>query len=187
MVKEILQIGNPILFEKSKEVNSADITRKRIKSVIQDLKDTAKAYSEEAAGLSAVQIGYLDRVFIFDLNADKSEEPRKKWEIVINPVIKSSSIQTSTVWEGCMSISNNKQRLYGPVSRAKEIAVEYISENGEMRQIAASGFLSHLLLHEIDHLDGILFLKYITNPQNIWKADALDTYFEKNKKYPPIV
>lgn len=187
MVKEIIQIGNPMLFEKSKEVNINDLSRKRIKAIIQDLKDTAKAYSEEAAGLSAVQIGYLDRIFIFDLNADNPEEPRKKWEIVINPIIKNASNQTSTVWEGCMSISNNKQRLYGPVSRPNEVAIEYISEQGEKKEVSGKGFLSHLILHEMDHLDGILFLKYIPNPKNIWKADELDSYYEKNKKYPSIL
>lgn len=187
MVKEIIQIGNPILFERSKEVDLKEMSSKRIKSVIQDLKDTVKAHSEEAAGLSAVQIGYLDRIFIFDLNADNPEEPRRKWEVVINPLVRVTSNETSIVWEGCMSISSNKQRLYGPVIRPNEVTIEYISEQGEKKELSVKGFISHLILHELDHLEGILFLKHISNPKNIWKEDDLDAYYKKNHKYPAII
>lgn len=187
MVKSILQIGDPSLFQISKEINLKELGRKHYQTVIKDLVDTAIANKDDAAGLSGVQIGYLDRIFVFDIYADyPDKQTLKKWEIVINPSIVSVSSEPSTVWEGCMSISSGDMRLYGPVSRPNKVEIHYFDKHGKGKNFISEGFMSHLILHEMDHLDGILFLKYVPKLENIWKADALDKYYQDNKKYPPV-
>ncbi len=187
MVKPILQIGNEILTQRSLRIEKKDILSREIAELIQDMKDTCNLDPETSAGLSAVQIGVLKRVYIVRrIDIEKEDDP-PMWEAMINPEVEAVGTGTDTIWEGCLSIGTDENRLFGPVERHSHVKVKYINEEGESRELEAKGFMAHIIQHEQDHLNGILFLKYVVNPQNLWKLKDLDKYISEHDHYPSIV
>jgi len=187
MKKEIIQIGDKRLNEVSETINEGLISSGSIQDLAKNLVDTIKAHEGSAAGLSGVQIGDLRRIFVVkDLSKSEFDE-NPNYIVMINPEITEVTEEIGTEWEGCMSINSGDQRLFGPVDRPYGVRVEYTNLNGDKKTIEAEGFFSHLLQHEIDHLEGRLFLSYISNPKNIWKEDQLDSFIKANNKFPPVV
>lgn len=180
---KVLQIGNPILETVSKKVTQ--IQDKKIQNLIDGLIATCRKESDRSAGISAPQVGENLRISIcrrFD-KGDNVDE----WEVMINPEIVAKSSEISTVWEGCLSIGVGDNALYGPVERPKRIKVKYLDREGENKEMEASDYLSHVVQHEIDHLNGILFIKHVSNPdKNLWTSIELDEYMEQNGDFPII-
>ena len=106
---------------------------------------------------------------------------------MINPEVELTSKSKDIIWEGCLSIGTDENRLFGPVERPSHVKVSYINQEGEQRQLAAKGFMAHIIQHEQDHLNGILFLRYVENPQNLWKLKDLDKYIASHDQYPQVV
>lgn len=168
---KILQYGSPVLEEKAKEVT--DPTSVEIQELIKKMFDALEDHKRSGAGIAAPQIGIGKRIAIIrrmDLE-EKNKNQKRKWEIIINPVIKSKSKETSTEWEGCLSINSGK--LFGEVTRPKIVEIEYIDEKGTKKSLKADGYFSHVIQHEMDHLDGILFLKYIKDPSDLYTQEEL--------------
>lgn len=191
MVKKILQIGDPILEKKSEKINIEEIKSPEIQTLTSDLIDTAKSEGDKSAGLSAPQLGSNKRIFVvrrFDLEKNPSKTNLKNviWEVLINPEILSLGSETSTYWEGCLSIGFGDNQLYGPVTRPRELKVQYLDSYGTEKKLELIEFMSHAIQHEVDHLEGILFLSHINNPENIWTSKALDEYFAKHDEYPEV-
>lgn len=181
MYKKILQHPNPILRKKSVEVKK---NFDNLYGLIEDLKNTAKKHSKNdiiLVGLSAPQIGLNLRVFVF------YDQRLNKYIEVINPKIISLSTETSLEWEGCASIGVGKNGLVGPVKRSRYCEIEFFDANWQRKMLSASNILSHILLHEIDHLDGILFLDRVVNEKYLMTFRELDQYMKKNNgKFPKI-
>lgn len=187
MVKPILQIGNPLLYKSSQPVAPEDILSRENQQLIQDMFDTCNHEKESTAGLSAVQIGVLKQIYIIRrIDLDTDEEDNPVWEALINPKVEYLSEKKAIAWEGCLSIGTGDKRLFGPVSRYQDVRVEYHDKYGKPQNLEAHGFLAHIIQHEQDHLDGVLFLKYIHNPENIWKSSKLDEYIEDHDTFPPV-
>ncbi len=192
MVKNILQMGCSILEEKTSRVDNVEDGA--VQEIIQNLLDTCAQKKDEAAGLAAPQIGYSKAICVcrrIDLEGDRKEKIDKGilWEVLVNPkIIKSSNVET-TEWEACLSIGKDENtRIYGPVSRPKHISVEYLDREGEKKTLDATGYFSHVVQHELDHLDGVLFLKYVKNPEvNLWRGRDLSKYLKVKNSYPPII
>lgn len=156
MVRKILQSGDSILRAKSRPVKKVD---KKILKLIQDLKDTLRVQKDpEGVGLAAPQIGKNLQVFICNYkNFNK---------VVINPKIigvtqmskkEKEKKSKREILEGCLSLPY----YYGPLKRAKQIKVEYMKENGEKVTEEFNGFDAQIILHEIDHLNGVLFIDHL--------------------------
>lgn len=153
-VKEILQYGNKTLKRVSRRVEKIDDS---ILSVIEDLKDTLYA-SNEGIGLSAPQIGVLKKIIIIDLK-DENSEPI----ILINPkIIKKIGHEDSI--EGCLSYPGYE----GVVIRPKRVIVKGTTPDGSEVKYTADGLLGKAFCHEIDHLDGIL---YMDKAKKIYKLE----------------
>ena len=141
---------NPSLRKKSAKISKVD---KKIKKLVKDMKETLLAQKDPMGiGLAASQIGKNLRVFIMKTNGDKLLT-------VINPKIISKSKQAGEsikgeILEGCLSIPH----LYGPLKRAEKIKLEYLDENGETKKQGFEGLEAQIIQHEIDHLDGTLFV-----------------------------
>lgn len=152
------------LRKRSKEVT--EITPEA-KAVIADLIDTLKSSERPGVGLAAPQIGHNLRIVIIESEGyerDKGEIvdriPRK---ILINPKITKFSKEKVVIEEGCLSVPT----IMGNVKRPKKVKVEAQDEKGKKICINASGFLARVLQHEIDHLDGILFIDLIEDKKSI--------------------
>lgn len=154
MNRKIVTVKNPSLREKSRPVVKID---KKIRELIEDMRDTLASQSDpEGVGLAAPQIGRNVRVFLM-----KHEGTER---IVINPEVievhetkTKSKKKAKTVLEGCLSLPH----YYGPLTRAKKITISYLSETGQKMTESFEGFLAQIVQHEIDHLDGVLFIDRI--------------------------
>ncbi len=153
MIKKVVQAGDPRLRKVSKPVNKID---KKILLLISDLKETLLAHKNpEGVGLAAPQIGKSLRVFVM--------RDGKEIKTVINPEIISVSKAKTTkakkdskdeILEGCLSIPH----YYGPLTRGKEITIKYLNEDGQKIIETFKGFPAQIVQHEIDHLEGFLFV-----------------------------
>ena len=145
--RDILQLGNPTLWQKSERVG--DVSTTETAALIRDLSDTLASFREATGygrGIAAPQIGSLKRMIFIRMQPAGFAGP------LINPEIVWASDQTMELWDDCFSFPDLMVR----VERAARIRVEYADERGANQIIEAEGDLSELLQHEIDHLDGIL-------------------------------
>lgn len=157
-IRIIRQADDEILRKKSREVEVVD---EKIQEILNDMVETMHKY--DGVGLAGPQIGILKRIIVIDLYDDKG--PIK----LINPkIIKESG--TQEVEEGCLSFPNQ----YGRIVRPNKIKIEALSEKGKKIKLDGEGLLAQAIAHEIDHLDGILFvdkiipgtLEYVTPDEN---------------------
>lgn len=156
MIQKIVQSGNPTLRAKSRPLQKVD---KKVLQVIQDLKDTLKVQKDpEGVGLAAPQIGKNLQIFLADFKNFK--------RVVINPKVlkigkKGHSTKTSRdkkeILEGCLSLPH----YYGPLKRSDKVTLQYLNEKGEKITEKFEGFNAQIILHEIDHLNGILFIDHL--------------------------
>jgi len=159
MVRKILSSKDPILRQKSKAVAKVD---KKILKLVQDLKETLGVQKDpEGVGLAAPQIGKNLRVFVANYKGFD--------RVVINPeIIKIDKSPHSAkaprgkeskkeILEGCLSLPY----YYGPLKRAAKITVKYLNGKGEEVTETFEGFNAQIILHEIDHLEGILFVDHL--------------------------
>ncbi|NLV75737.1 MAG: peptide deformylase [Tissierellia bacterium] len=139
-IRQIRYIGDPLLRKVSREVTEID---DRIKILLEDMVDTM--YKEEGIGLAAPQVGVLRRVVVIDVGEGVLK--------LINPELIYEEGENIDI-EGCLSVPNRA----GKVKRPEKVKVKYIDETGEEKVIEGTGLLAKALCHEIDHLDGILFI-----------------------------
>jgi peptide deformylase len=131
-----------------------------VRTLVEDMFETM--YDAPGIGLAAIQIGVPLRVVTMDLSkreAKEGEEPEpKKPQVFINPEVTWSSEDFSVYEEGCLSIPE----YYEEVERPAEVKVRYTDLDGKAQEIAADGLLATCLQHEIDHLNGVLFIDYLS-------------------------
>jgi len=144
-IRQIRKEGDEILKKKSREV---EVINEKIQELIDDMLDTM--YESNGVGLAAVQVGILKQVIVIDI--DDGSEPL----ILINPkILKEKGVQE--VEEGCLSFPNK----YAKVERPAEITVEALNRNGETIKVKAKELLAQAISHEIDHLNGTVFIDKI--------------------------
>jgi peptide deformylase len=146
----ILIVPNPLLRKTARAVTPADAAD------IADLipKMFASMYAAPGIGLAAPQIGVLLRLIVMDIAPDKTPDPR----VLINPEIIATAEATATREEGCLSLPEQ----YADVTRPAWVKVKYQDEHGARREIEGEGLLAACLQHEIDHLNGVLFIDHIS-------------------------
>ena len=149
-VKTILTEPNPLLRQVSKPV---DQVGKLEQQLMDDMLETM--YSANGIGLAAIQIGIPKRIIVMDLSKDNNKkEPR----YFVNPIIKNKDNLKSTYEEGCLSVPNQ----FAEIDRPKKCDVEYLNYNGKKELLKAEGLLATCIQHEMDHLEGILFIDYLS-------------------------
>lgn len=148
-IRQIREEGDPLLRKKSREVEVID---EKIVQLLDDMYETLKQ-SEDGIGIAAPQVGVLKRAIVIDLSDEGGEGPYK----LINPkIIKSKGEQVCR--EGCLSVPG----VLGDVIRPAEVVVEALNEKGEKVRIRGKEIMAVVLCHEIDHLDGVLFIDKAT-------------------------
>lgn len=153
MTYNILYIPDPALKTKAEPVNAVDdAIRSQMDRMLQTM------YDAPGIGLAANQVGILNRILVMDLADPKAdEEPSPIF--MANPKIVWESEDTSSMDEGCLSIPDQ----LGEVHRPASVRVEYLDYHGKEAELKAEGLLSHCVQHEIDHLDGVLFIDYLSS------------------------
>lgn len=159
MLRKIVDVKTASLRQKSKKVKAID---KKLLDLVKDMQETLNAQQDpEGVGLAAPQIGKNIRLFIINFGRDN--------KVIINPEImsidehrskfksKSDKTKKDDVLEGCLSLPH----YYGPIKRAKRLTLKYMDISGNTKIEEFTGFLAHIVQHEVDHLNGILFIDRI--------------------------
>ncbi len=149
-VKQILTEPNKLLRQISKPVEKVTQDEQKL---MDDMLDTM--YAAKGIGLAAIQIGVPKRIIVMDISKDsEKKEPR----FFVNPIIKNKNHEMLTYEEGCLSVPNQ----FADIDRPKKCEVEYLDYNGKKQLLKADGLLATCIQHEMDHLEGILFIDYLS-------------------------
>ena len=166
MIKKILVMPDPVLRKVSEPVKTVN---GEIKKLMDDMLETM--YAAPGIGLAAVQIGILKRVIVIDI----SKEGEKKTPLfIINPEITFKSQNFISYEEGCLSIPNQ----FAEVKRPSSCKINFLDYHGKKNEINAEGLLATCIQHEIDHLNGILFIDHLSK----LKKDLILKKTKKQKK-----
>lgn len=154
-VLKIIKFPDPLLKKTCEKVTKFDSS---LELFINDMVDTLNT-NKHCVGLAAPQVGSLKRIIVIDISKARKPHLNHKLQVLVNPEILESS-DFKIVREGCLSIPD----FTANVKRAMKIKVKYQNQTGEAKELETSNFEAHAIQHEMDHLDGILFLDKITNP-----------------------
>jgi peptide deformylase len=149
-IKPLIILPDPVLRQQSRPIEQVDAEVLRLAD---DMLETM--YDAPGIGLAAVQVGVPRRMLVIDVSRDDEE---KKPVVFINPEILKVSDDVSTYEEGCLSIPD----YYAEVERPASLTMRYVDRDGKQQTIDADGLLATCLQHEIDHLNGILFIDHIS-------------------------
>ncbi|MDC1129358.1 peptide deformylase [Candidatus Pelagibacter sp.] len=149
-VRKILIEPNKLLRQISKPVEKVGDEEKML---MDDMLDTM--YDAPGIGLAAIQIGVPKRIIVMDISRDENiKEPR----YFVNPVIKNRNKEEARYEEGCLSVPDQ----FAEIERPKTCEVEYLDYDGKKQLLKADGLLATCIQHEMDHLEGILFIDYLS-------------------------
>jgi len=149
-VKTIITEPNKLLRQISKSVDRVGEDEQRL---MDDMLETM--YAAGGIGLAAIQIGIPKRIIVMDISKDKD---KKEPMYFVNPIIKDKATLKSTYEEGCLSVPNQ----FAEIDRPAKCNIEYLDYNGEKKILKAEGLLATCIQHEMDHLEGILFIDYLS-------------------------
>ena len=149
-IRKIIIEPDPILRKKCSPLEKVDDqTRKLMKDMLETM------YKAPGIGLAAIQIGILKRIIVIDISKD---EEKKNPLFLINPEITFRSKNTSVYEEGCLSLPGQ----FAEIERPAECHLKYLDFDGKIKELKAEGLLSTCIQHEVDHLNGILFIDYLS-------------------------
>ena len=149
-VKKILTEPNKLLRQISKPVGEVG---KNEQKLMDDMIDTM--YAANGIGLAAIQIGFPKRIIVMDISKDQTN---KNPMYFVNPIILNKAKEQSTYEEGCLSVPDQ----FAEIDRPNKCEIEYLDYNGKKKLLKADGLLATCIQHEIDHLEGILFIDYLS-------------------------
>ena len=149
-IKTIITEPNKLLRQISKPVNKVG---KEEKELMDDMLETM--YAAPGIGLAAIQIGVPKRIIVMDISKD---EEKKEPRYFVNPIILNKDKLKASYEEGCLSVPDQ----FAEISRPSKCEVEYLDYNGDKKFLKADGLLATCIQHEMDHLEGILFIDYLS-------------------------
>ena len=165
-IRKILTEPDPFLRQKSKPVEKVDDS---IRKIMDDMLETM--YEAPGIGLAAIQIGIPKRIIVLDI----SKDPEKKEPMYfVNPEKVYTSKDQATYEEGCLSVPGQ----FAEIDRPDECHIKYLDYNGDSKDLKANGLLATCIQHEIDHLEGILFIDYLSK----LKRSMITKKLSKQKK-----
>lgn len=175
------QFGNPILREIARELTQAEITSAKVQQLIADMRHTL-THKKLGIGLAAPQVGERIALAVIAIRPTKLRPKIEPFDLtLINPVITEANGRRKKMWEGCISAgSNGTADLFAQVPRYSQITVEYLDENGKSQSKSLKGLQAHVVQHEVDHLNGILFVDRVKDPKTFM---TYKEYVKRVKKH----
>ncbi len=179
---KISQFGDSILRERAKKVDLNQIVTTEIKGLIIEMRKLLVA-KKLGIGLAAPQVGSSLAVAVIELQTTAIRDDMEELSLVIiNPKITKTFGLKSQMWEGCISSGTGKAGLFAKVSRYKKIELEYFDENATKQTKEFSGLVAHVIQHEVDHLNGILFVDKVKDTKTYMTYDEYKKMKSKAKK-----
>lgn len=164
-VVKIVQQEDKVLHKIAKDFTLSEIKKPETKKLIKTMIETLDS-QKDGVGLAGPQIGVSKRIFVVSKNVTSDG----KTMVCINPKIVKTSKETKMLEEGCLSV----RWVYGEVKRYTKVTLEYLDEDGKKQERGAGGLLSHIFQHEVDHLDGILFIDKAQNLSELTDKEKED-------------
>ena len=161
-IREILTLPSPTLRRKARKVTTFG---PQLQSLIDDMVETMR--EAPCVGLAAPQVDVPLRVIVVEFGNEEDEEAPKKLYAVVNPEITRSSEEMSAGTEGCLSIPG----FVGEVERPNTVTIKGLNRHGKPFRLNANGWLARIFQHEVDHLEGVLF---IDRAEKVWKMEEAD-------------
>jgi peptide deformylase len=171
--RQIVEIGHPVLRERAREVSPDELRSAELQGLIDDMIDTMRAAS--GAGLAANQVGETVRIAVVEVREGNRRYPYKPpvpLTVIVNPVIEPLDDDVEQINEGCLSVPN----LRGEVPRHLNVRVRYTDREGEEHDEVRRGLTAGTFQHELDHLDGTLFLDRVTDPATLTTWDQFERF-----------
>lgn len=165
MIREIRKIGDPVLRKKAKKVEKVS---KDTQKLLDDMIATMR--KAKGMGLAAPQVGISQRIAVVEVEKEDAGQVDASETVLyqlINPEVVKQSEDTWEHQEGCLSIPGWR----GDVERPNKIVVRALDRDGNRIKIEAEGMLARALMHEIDHLDGVLYIDKLVSPDRVWRVD----------------
>ena len=162
--REIVELGDPVLRERAREVTPEELRGDAVQKLIDDMIETMRAAN--GAGLAANQVGETLRIAVVEVRPDNPRYPYKPpvpLTVIVNPVIEPLDDEVEQINEGCLSVPN----LRGEVPRHMAIRVRYLDREGGEHEEERRGLTAGTFQHELDHLDGALFVDRVTDPATL--------------------
>jgi peptide deformylase len=161
----ITQFGNDILRQKCRHIAASEIGSIDTKKLIDDMKSTLLG-KKLGIGLAAPQVGVDQSLAVIELQKTEVRPDTEELSLVIiNPKITQTFGQRTQLWEGCISSGNGKAGLFAKVPRYKKIELEYLDVKAVKHTRVFEGLAAHVIQHEVDHLNGILFVDRVKDPK----------------------
>jgi len=160
-VLPIVSVGDPVLRERAREVTPEELRSPRTQQLIDDMIETMRAAG--GAGLAANQVGALLRIFVVEISGNPRYpyKPEVPLTVAVNPAIEPLDDETAAINEGCLSVPG----LRGEVDRHVRVRVRRLDRDGAPRDETRLGLTAGTFQHELDHLDGVLFLDRVRDPR----------------------
>jgi peptide deformylase len=171
--REIVEVGHPVLRERAREVSEEELGSDEVQRLIDDMVETMRA--ADGAGLAANQVAETLRIAVVEVRPGNPRYPYKPpvpLTVVVNPVIEPLDDEVERINEGCLSVPN----LRGEVPRHMSIRLRYTDRGGEEHEEVRRGLTAGTFQHELDHLDGVLFLDRVDDPATLTTWDAYERF-----------
>ena len=168
-VLKLYEYPDAVLKQKSQRVEKVDA---EVQKILDDMLETM--YVDKGVGLAAPQVGSDKRVIVIDTNPSDEDLSARRPMYLVNPEIIWKSEETVMFCEGCLSLPNQS----ADVERHEKVRVRYLDYSGKEQEILADDFLAIVLQHEIDHLDGILYIDHLSRLKRSRLLKKLDKYYE---------
>ena len=172
-VREIVEAGDPVLRERAREVSPTELATPEIQRLIDDLIETRRA--AEGAGLAANQVGVPVRIAVAEIDGVNPRYPYKPpipLTVIVNPRIEPVGDEVFLNNEGCLSVPG----LRGDLPRHTEIRLTYLDREGTEHAEVKTGLTAGTFQHEVDHLDGVLFLDRVTDPRSFTTWEQFERF-----------
>jgi peptide deformylase len=172
-VLEIATVGDPVLRERARELTVEELRSDEVQRLIDDMIDTKRA--AHGAGIAANQVGRALRVAVVEVEPGNPRYPYKPpvdLTVIVNPEIEPVDDELFPVNEGCLSVPD----LRGDVDRFVNVRVRYLDRDGELHDEVRRGLTAGTFQHEVDHLDGVLFLDRVSDPSTFSTWEQFDRH-----------
>jgi peptide deformylase len=171
-IREILTVGHPLLRERSREVTLDELATPDVQRIVDDLIDTM--HHANGAGIAANQIGELVRIATIEVNHNPRYpyKPQIPLTVLVNPIVEFIDDELVEINEGCLSVPN----MRGNVFRHVTIRVRYLDRDGNAHEEIKRGLTAGTFQHELDHLDGLLFLDKVSDTTTLTTWEQFDRW-----------
>ena len=172
-VLEIAEVGDPVLRERAREVSAEELRSPEVQQLIDDMIETKRAAN--GAGIAANQVRDTRRIAIVEVQEGNPRYPYKPpipLTVLVNPVLEPVGDETAEINEGCLSVPG----LRGTVDRHVTVRVRYLDRDGVEREEVRRGLTAGTFQHEVDHLDGVLFLDRVRDPATFSTWEEFDRH-----------